>query len=194
MSNEKIILEENAESFIEQVTLDVWKVSDKKYFLNKEKAINDVITHKKCDCGNLIDKYRNQCTDCQRKNWGEASITRYNNKPFLEWDGETMLCLFDDDKFFSDESEVLDYLAEENDSRDEDDKLKIEDLQLCICAPNNAPLIDYEELCEDIIPENVDDLSQIAPEILKRVNELNEFIKTHKPISWTEGPFKTTLK
>ena len=194
MAEEKIILPEDAELLIQQVNLDVWKVSDKKFFITKESAINEVTTHKKCECGNVMKKYQLKCHECRKDAVNNEWSQRYNNKPFQEWDGKTMLCLYNDDKFFEDEDEVLDYLEEENDSRDEGDKLKLEDLQLCICEPNNPPLINYEELCEDIIPENMDDLSRIAPEILKRVEELNEFIKTHDPISWGEGPFRTTLK
>ena len=177
MIQEKIILPEDAELLIQQVNLDVWKVSDKKYFISKESAINEVITHKKCECGKPMKKYQLKCRECRNDVVNNELAQRYNKKPFQEWDGKTMLCLYDDDKFFEDEGEVLDYLNEENDSRDEGDKLKLEDLQLCICEPNNPPLINYEELCEDIIPENVDDLSQIAPEILKRVEEENNIIE-----------------
>lgn len=186
MTQEKIILPEDAEQLIEQVNIDVWKVSDKKYFLTKESAIDHVITNKKCECGNLMNKYNSKCYNCLNVDRKEENEKKYIRKPFQEWDGETPLCLYNDDKFFFSEDEVFDYLVENNLTQGE--------IQLCICSPNNPPQIDYYVFCEDIMPENVDDIRDLAPEIMKKIDELNEFIKTQKPISWTEGLFRTELK
>lgn len=194
MSQEKIILVEDAEKLIEQVSLEAWKVNDQKYFIKKESAIEFVTTHKKCECGELMDKYRSKCRKCQSEEWSKQSTLRYNKKPFQEWNGEDMLCIFDDDKFFSDVESIFDYLDDFNHGNDEDSLIKLEDLQLCICEPNSPPLVDYNVFCEELLPEDVDDISDLAPEIIKKVDELNEFIKTQKPISWSEGPFRTTLK
>lgn len=185
MSKENIILENDAELLIEQVTLDVWRVNEQKYFVKKEKAIEFVTTHKKCECGEFMDKYRSKCHKCQSEEWSKQSRERYLKKPIKIWNGKDILCIFDDDVFFEDESEIQDYL----DSND----IEIEDLQLCICEPNHLPTIDYDEMCVDIMPENFDDLSSLCPEVLKKVNELNEFIKNHKPISWTEGIYRTNV-
>lgn len=186
MQTEKIILPEDAEQLIEQVNLDVWKVSDKKYFLTKESAIDHVITNKKCECGNLMNKYNSKCYDCLNKERIKENKIKYMKKPFQEWDDETPLCLYNDDKFFYCEDEVHDYLEENNLTQGE--------IQLCICAPNHPPQIDYYVFCEDIMPEDVDDVADLAPEITKKIDELNEFIKTQPPISWNEGPFRTELK
>lgn len=186
MSKENIILAEDAEALIELVNLEAWKVNEQKYFVKKEKAIEFVTTHKKCECGDLMDKYRSKCHKCQSDEWSKQSHERYLKKPFKEWNGEDILCIFDDGVFFEDESDIQDYL----DSND----MEIEELQLCICEPNQLPTIDYDEMCVDIMPENVDDLSRLCPEVLKKVDELNEFIKNHKPISWTEGHYRTTVK
>lgn len=185
MSKENIILAEDAEKLIEQVNLDAWKVNDKKYFIKKESAIDFVITHKKCECGDLMDKYRIKCHSCQSKEWSEQSKGRYLKMPFKEWDGKTWLVTHDGDNFFGDVDSIKDYL----DSND----MEIDDLQLCICEPNDLPQIDYDEMCVDIMPENIDDLSRLCPEVLKKIDELNEFIKNHKPISWTQGNYRTTV-
>lgn len=186
MSQNKVVLPEDAEQLIEQVNIDVWKVSDKKYFLTKESAIDHVITNKKCECGNLMQKYHIKCSDCKNKERAKENENKYNKKPFQEWNGEDMLCLYNDDKFFSGEDDVLDYI--------EENELELTDLQLCICTPNHPPLIDYHVFCEDMMPENFDDIADLAPEIAKKVDELNEFIKAQPPISWSEGPFRTELK
>lgn len=185
MSKENIILAEDAEQLIEQVTLDTWKVSDKKYFIKKESAIDYVITHKKCECGELMDKYRSKCRKCQSEEWYKQSKERYLKMPIKEWDGETYLTIYDSDVFFQDESEIQDYLAS--------NELTIDDLKLCICEPNHLPEIDYDEMCSDIMPEDADDLTRLCPEVLVKVNELNEFIKNHKPISWTQGSYRTNV-
>ena len=183
---QKVILPEDAEKLIEQVNIDVWKVSDKKYFLTKESAIDYVITNKKCECGNLMNKYNSKCYDCLNIERKKENEIKYMNKPFQEWNGSDVLCLYNDDKFFFDESDIFEY--------DEENNLTLGELQLCICAPNNPPQIDYHVFCEDMMPEDVDDVADLSPEIMKRVDELNEFIKTQPPISWTEGPFRTELK
>lgn len=185
MSKENIILEDEAEKLIEQVTLDVWKVNEQKYFVKKDKAIEFVTTHKKCECGDLMEKYRSKCHKCQSEEWSNQSHERYLRKPIKEWDGKTFLTIYNTDVFFEDESEIQDYLSEND--------LKIEDLELCICEPNHLPTIDYDEMCVDIMPENIDDLSRLCPEVLNKINELNEFIKNHKPISWTEGIYRTNV-
>lgn len=186
MQSEKIILAEDAEQLIEQVNLDVWKVNDQKYFLKKERAIEFLITHRKCECGNLMTRHQNLCDGCRNKRYGIYSKDRYVSKPFQEWDGETPLCLYNEDIFFYSKDELFDYLTENNLTQGE--------IQLCICSPNNPPLINYNDLCEDMMPEDVDDVADLAPEIMKKIDELNEFIKTQPPISWNEGPFRTELK
>lgn len=186
MSTKDIILVGDAEKLIEQVKLDAWKVNDQKYFVNKDKAIEYVTTHKKCECGELMDKYRIKCHKCQSEMWSEQSHDRYLKMPFREWDRKTWLVTHDGDNYFEDEDSIMDYL-DVNDC-------KLEDLKLCICEPTQLPKIDYHEMCEDIMPENIDDLTRLCPEILKKIDELNEFIREHKPISWTQGRFRTTLK
>lgn len=195
MKQEKIILPEDAEKLIQQVNLEVWKVDEKNYFVKKEQAIKFLTTHKNCECGNLMEKSRTKCPSCWTLESENLSNLRYEKKPYKEWNGEDMLYLHNSENiFFSDEEDVLEYLEELNEERDDDEKLKLEDLQLCICTPNTAPLIDYYSLCEDILPEDEDDLRNLNPELMKKIDELNEFIKTQKPITWGEGPFRTTLK
>jgi hypothetical protein len=185
MSEKNIILEEDAEGLIELVNLEAWKVNEQKYFIKKEKAIEYVITHKKCECGELMDKYRSLCHHCQTVEWNKKYDERYSKMPFKEWDGKTYLVTHDGDKFFCDEGEIEDYLVE--------NEMKLEDLKLCICEPNHLPKINYDELCEDIMPENQDALDKLCPEVLKKIDELNEFISNQPPISWTQGTYRTTV-
>ena len=185
MSEKNIILEEDAEGLIELVNLEAWKVNEQKYFIKKEKAIEHVITHKKCECGELMDKYRSLCHHCQTVEWNKKYDERYSKMPFKEWDGKTYLVTHDGDKFFCDEGEIEDYLVE--------NEMKLEDLKLCICEPNHLPKINYEDLCEDIIPENQDALDKLCPDVLKKIDELNEFISNQPPISWREGSYRTTV-
>jgi hypothetical protein len=43
------------------------------------------------------------------------------------------------------------------------------------------------------MPENQDALDKLCPEVLKKIDELNEFISNQPPISWTQGTYRTTV-
>ena len=188
---QKVILSEDATNLIEEKVVTVYVTPSNKHFLTKESAINNVITHKKCECGNIMRTYQMKCDSCSHV----STRDKYNKLKHMDWDGETPLCLYDDDKYFFSEDEVYDYLEDLNYDVEEEDKTKLEDLMLVICIPNHLPQIEYFSLCDDILPDDADYPERlISSEIQIKLEEINKLISEHKPISWTQGRLRTKIK
>lgn len=66
-------------------------------------------THRKCEtCANTYP-VRAYCETCREKQVRE----RWLAMPIVEWDGEQMLCTYDNDRFFSDPDDFLEWCADE---------------------------------------------------------------------------------
>jgi len=44
------------------------------------------------------------------------------------------------------------------------------------------------------MPENYDSLSDFSKEFVQKLKEFNEYIATLKPLSWSEGIYRTEYK
>lgn len=97
------------------------------------------------------------CKECLKKHDRE----RWLALPEVPWDGETPLCLFDDDHYFFSIEDLDDYL--------EENKMEIEDVQVVICEKADKPYFSITDFLCDYMPEDedVDD----ADEIDKIVND-----------------------
>jgi hypothetical protein len=174
---EKVILYSSEEA-AKIMTVTGWVSSTGRFWGKDEHMARwEGSTHKTCDCGVITEKGYSKCEKCRLA----ASIGAYKKMPFKEWNYETPLINYQDDKFFWNEEDIIEYL-EEND-------LKPEDLNLVICEPNYFYKID-SDYWEDILPED-GDIPKELEELLKKVNE---YCETAKPISWTEGKYRTEYK
>jgi len=180
---EKLILNTDKD-IVEAVMVLRWRTDkDNRVFDTEEYARNYVATHKKCDtedCEAIVKIGWRRCDNCTHYSYREM----YNKLTYKEWDGESLLSLFDNDVFFSDIDEIHDY-CEEND-------VNPSDLMLIICEPialRNVEL-DY---WEDDVPENCDGLASYRPELAKKIQELNDWIDSQPPLSWSEGRFRTKI-
>lgn len=147
------------------------------YGKDKKRAIYANITHKTCECGEIMPKFYSRCSKCSHT----TIVEQYNKLEYKEWDGETPLTLYDDDKFFWGEDEVEEYL--------EDNELEIEDLMLIICEPNYLWEVE-SDYWEDILDEDMN----LPSEVEKKLEELNKAIRESKPVSWGEGKYRTNIK
>jgi hypothetical protein len=181
MTQEKMILNTSDEA-AQIKTLTGWVSRTGQFWGDDERMARwSGATHLVCSCGEVHEKGWTCCQKCRDKKDGE----RFLAKPFKEWDGETPLTIWGDDTFFFDEDSIVCYL--------EDNDLEAEDLQLVICEPNCATEIDYDRWSDDL-PEDRE-LDDIAPELAKKVDELNAFIREHRPIlSWGMGKYRTVYK
>lgn len=177
MMKEKEVILETGEGLFEKVNMDLFQTKDGRLFVKETAARSHASTHKRCTCGEVMPKFRIRCDKC-------SAITRadeYKKKPYQEWDGKTPLYLYDDDKYFFDESDIEDYL--------EENELEPEDLQLVICTPNYLRTIDYD-LWEDVLAED----QELPDWLIEKVEELNALIKTKGSISWSPGRYRTDYK
>ncbi len=107
---------------------------------NERTARWDGCTHIVCDCGVATPKGYTKCESCRRK----ADDARYQAFPLVDWDGN-MFCTFDDDRFFSDEDDFLDYCA-----RDDIDPA---DVQLVACESQGLSEVE-PDYWSDQLPED----------------------------------------
>src|SRR6187402_1772068 len=137
MGKEKIILEKDV-VLPPKETIEVYNLGTDKvpqYIVTEKTAIYKLTTHIECDCGNVYAR-NSYCSFCASKREKES----YFKKPFKEWDGETAICIHNDDTYFWDEESIVDYI--------EENELESEDLRLVICEPNHLHEIDIEYFCE----------------------------------------------
>ena len=116
------------------------------------------------------------CKECLKKYDRE----RWLALPEIPWDGETPLCIHDDDTYFYSPEEIDDYL--------EDHDLKAEDIRLVICEHVDKPEFDMSALLEDYLCEDqeVDNVAEIEKIV-------NKWIEDNVPEVWYPGKKRPTL-
>jgi hypothetical protein len=166
----------------QKVTVTGWRSRAGRFYGDNEHLARwDGCTHQICDCGVEIERGWTKCHVCRQKN----RLEKYEAMPFKEWDGETMLTLHDDDKYFRDEDELMDYCEME--------EIPLEELHLVICEPQYAHQI-CEDYYSDLLPEDMT-LDDCYSELAQAIEKVNELIrKKEKPISWSGGKFRTSIK
>lgn len=129
-------------------------------------------THTKCECGSTIEKTRTKCKTCASK----YSRERYLKLEEVEWDGNSMMCLRNDNQFFSDMYEVEEYCK--------DNDVEMDEIELMHCEKQvHISEINIDELNEEYCTED-ECLSDFHPEIADKVKELNELIRNTEPRLW----------
>ena len=178
MSSEKIIMYDSDEAATFKTGISGWVSGDGRFFgKDEDMARYAGCTHKTCACGNIHSKSWTICDECRDR----KSAGRYESMPHKEWEGEPLV-IFGDDRYFWDVESVYDHMLDAGTT----------DLQLVICEPNYAPEIN-EDHGEEYYPED-QYLDDVAPELAKRIAELNEWIAKEKPIlSWSGGTHRTTI-
>jgi len=174
-TKEKIILFDSDEA-AKPITLSGWQSSDGFFFREESMARYRGCTHKTCECGKPMVKHYLKCEDCRFISTQE----QYLKLEFKEWDGITPVCIYDTDTYFFDEDDIRDYCN--------DNECESEDLMLVLCKPNYPSQIE-SYIWEDILPEDGD----IPKALQDKMDELNKFIQTLPPFSWSQGNKRTTI-
>ena len=166
MSN-KIIMFDSPEAATYRTDIKGWVSSDGRFYGGDERTARwGGCTHQICKCGKLHDKHRTICDSCYAKQRTE----KYYALPVEKWDGETPLCLWDDDRFFFDEGSLLDWLADQEEGTE---------VQLVKCKPGRLHYVDEDIWCDDL-PED----GELPEEVASKLAELNEAIKRAEPVCW----------
>lgn len=133
-----------------------------------------------CDgCGKLTEsKHRVRCNVCREKYWKK----RYLDLPAEEWDGKQMLAVYDDDRYFHDVDELLEYIAEADNLDDvcELTQEMVDRHRIVLCEPHSPGGWDLRDQFADYLGED-----QEPPgnwEAVERI--VNEYIKAHLVWSW----------
>lgn len=176
---EKIIMYDSPEAATYVTNIEGWIDVNRRFFGKGEQgeqmARYSSHTHKICECGNKMTKGYTKCESCRHKSARE----RYNALPFKEWNGKEPICTWDGDKYFFTESDLIDYMMD-----DEDEPMQ--SIDLLICDPVNYRLIDFETIADDT-HENWEP----EKELLQKVTEFNAYLKTLHPHSWMPGKVRT---
>jgi hypothetical protein len=125
-----------------------------------------------CECGGRnTEKHYTHCKDCRRKRDDE----RWSNLERVEWDGETPLCGWQDDRFYFDEDELTDHIGEHL-----EDGSKLEDVRLVLCKPTKPRHFEMAEFLSDTLPQDYDP----GPAFDEIDRIVNDWIKARMPLSW----------
>src|SRR3990167_1706427 len=110
-------------------------------------------TERQCECGNGIA--RRGWIKCDACNNADR-LARWLAKPEIEWDGEFPLGLWDDDQYFWNADELLEYVFEQIEDNDEVATLdsRWESLQLTTCYETKAPHFEMNEFLCDVLGED----------------------------------------
>ncbi len=122
-------------------------------------------------CGRRTTKGHRWCDECSEAD----KKVRFAALPRVEWDGKTPLCTWDNDKFFFHVEEIEYYL-------DDNEELKLEDLQLVVCEPSRPRQFDIDDYLTDEMPEDCS--ASDLPGAKEAEKAVNDFIEKASPLSW----------
>jgi len=175
---DKVILDTDPEA-AQLKTLKLWVSRNGLAYSDERTARYDGCTHKKCECGELMEKRWLSCGKCRDK----ADRERYLKMPTKEYDGKTPLVLYNTDTYFFDAGDLFFYCEEHN--------VKETDLPLVMCDPVYAHTIDPNEYYVDELPED----GEVPHPIQAAFDEMNKKISEHKePFCWVQGKFRVILE
>lgn len=178
---EEVVLSTSDEAAKFVTGISGWVSRHGRFWGKDEKmARYDGCTHNVCDCGNLIEKGYTYCEACRQKDRDDI----FNHFEKVEWDGETPICIFDDDQFFFDYDGLNEWCEEH--------ECKPQDLQLVLCKPIYASRIDDDMYCDDLPEDTM--LEDVSSELASRIKELNDWIEESKIIlSWQASKIAVTI-
>lgn len=172
--DKKIILEDDPEAARFETTIQGWVSRGGLFCGNDEKYARWLgCTHKKCPICGFVYNRDSYCVPCKEKKNNEL----YQKREKVEWDEEYPVYSETQDLYFSTVRELMEYI--------EENVLNISDLKLLECEPTKNPQINMNALFQDVMPEHVDDATEIVPiEIQDKIDELNDLLSVMKPLSY----------
>jgi len=127
-------------------------------------------------CAGRAEKPYIYCDACLK----QRAEARYMALPEVEWDGETPLCVFDDDTYFFDVDSLADDLAE--------NETPLEKARLVLCEEDSKPHFSMDDFVSDYVGEHdgVDATNRIDLVV-------NRWIEKHVPTMWVAGKSRPSL-
>ncbi|WP_446744278.1 hypothetical protein [Silvibacterium acidisoli] len=169
MEEKKAIHFDSPEAATYRTDVKGWVSSKGRFFGTDERTARyDGSTERTCDGCGAIYPTQSYCSACQHRRRQD----KFNSFPVEKWDGETPLVIFDDDRFFFDEDDLMDYMADSEDPRS---------LQLCKCKPGYLRQIEPGDWADDL-PED----HELPDAVQESLDSLNAAIKSAGPVAWWE--------
>jgi len=168
----------NDPDIVEEEIRMVWrdKIHDI-YYQTEHSARCNAATHTHCPlCGNEIKIYRTMCEVCARKNERE----RYSQLEHKDWDGETPLCIYQNDQFFFSQCEFEDYCK--------DKEIDPNEVLLVLCEKYKYPSLNEEYFDE------FDDEHELMEELKSMIKDFNNKLEKLDTRWWIDSRFRTTIK
>lgn len=180
MATEKIVMYDSPEA-AEIKTVTGWFSSTGQFWGDDEHMARWCgCTHMNCkDCGHAHSRNA-YCKPCYEK----RQAAKFAALEVKEWDGETPLCLFSDDKYFFDWESIEDY-AEET-------KCLSTDLDLVICKPVMGRPFEISEHLGEELPDD-DPQGYIPKAVADAADALNKAIREAGTLSWTAGKYRADV-
>lgn len=127
-------------------------------------------THTPCkSCGELTPKCWTKCDGCRKAD----SDARWASLERVDWDGETPLCMKEDDLFFFSAEEIERWLEDK-------DGLTLDDMRLVLCAEEHPPHFNLHDWLYDYLSEDA-----APPGDWRAVEKVvNDYVQSHRPLAW----------
>lgn len=180
-TEKKVIMYDSPEAATYRTDIEGW-VSADGFYCGKGEAGEQAAryrsaTHKKCECGEVIEmRTYTTCNSCRHK----KSVEYYNKLPFKKYDGSPVVD-WDGDTYFFSEEEIQDYL----------DNNELESIDLLFCKENNWSKIEYD-YWQDDLPENSD--GELPKKMQEALDALNKVISELPACSYSPGKIRTSYK
>lgn len=173
----KEIRYDSPEAAIYKTDIKGWVSADGFYYGKDEHMARwRSCTHVKCEsCDNYVSKTWTKCEACRNA----ASIERYKALPYLEWDRQTPLCIWNDDRYFFSEDDLIEYL--------EENEMQGNDLMLVLCSA-----MEYREIDEGYFGCDAHEDWEAPKELAEAIDKLNKIVKELPPHSYTAGKIRTS--
>jgi hypothetical protein len=170
MVEKKIIMRDSDEAASIK-TVTGWVSSDGRWWGDDERTARYAgCTHERCACGAVVEKSRTKCDKCFAKDRWE----KYKTLQTKLWDGEAPLVFWDDDTFFWNDSDLMDYCEEHQEQP--------QDLCLVFADPVYGRYLESDYFCDEL-----HDDGELPDSILEAMEKFNEVVKAAGPLSWRDG-------
>jgi len=177
MKEEKVIRYDSPEAAQFKTGIEGWVSSDGRFWGKDEHMARYTgCTHVLCQgCAAPVKKGWSHCEYCRSK----RSTEKWAALPFMEWDGQKPVCLWNNDKYFFSEDDLIEYLYEH--------ELNGADVQLVFCES-----IEYREIDYDYWGGDAHEDWEPPKELVEAVEKVNDLIRTLAPHSYTTGKIRTS--
>ena len=178
MKTEKIIMYDSPEAATHRTDLSGWVSGGGLYFGKSEDLARFAgCTHKRCECGQTMQKHYTKCKACRE----QMAKERYDAREKRRWDYDGPVYSDTNDRYFLDRDELDEYCDE------------------CDCKPKELWLLTCKKIDPPIINDSYfdDDLQEgeeLPAEIIAAIDETNKIIAKHWPASWEPTKYAVDLE